>query len=157
MESRVLTGVRESVLREEELVGFVRTPESGGVVCLSGIVRNHHEGRGVLRMEYSAATSLAESQLRRIAQESLEVPGVHRVAVLHRTGTLEVGEASVIVAASAAHREEAFQAARRLIDRVKEVVPVWKREHFDDGTTGWVPGFTIADGDRATAKEAREC
>ncbi|NNE43408.1 MAG: molybdenum cofactor biosynthesis protein MoaE [Gemmatimonadetes bacterium] len=139
----------EDVLEEAELVRFVTVPESGGVVCFSGVVRNHHEGQGVLRIEYSAARALAERKLRQVAEEVLEVTSAYRAAALHRLGTLEVGEASVLVAASAAHRDEAFRAARLLIDRLKETLPVWKREHFEDGTTGWVPGFTVADGDRA--------
>ena len=151
MTDRRLTRITEDVLREEELVKFVTTPESGGVVCFSGVVRNHHEGRGVLRIEYSAARPLAESKLRHVAEEVLEVTSARRVAALHRVGTLEVGEASVLVAASADHRDEAFRAARLLIDRIKEVLPVWKKEHFTDGTEDWVPGFTVADADRSAA------
>ena len=89
-----------------------------------------------------------------IAREVLEVAGVHRVAAFHRLGRLDVGETSVIVAASAEHRAEAFEAARRLIDRIKEVLPVWKKEHLDDGTAEWAPGFSVPDADRGNGPGA---
>jgi molybdopterin synthase catalytic subunit len=151
VKSRGLWRVTAEPLREAELTEFVRTPASGGVALFAGVVRDHHEGRGVLRIEYAAAEKLAEAKLRDLVQESLEAPGVHRAAAVHRVGLLEVGEASVLVAASAAHRAEAFTAARALIDRIKEVLPVWKKEHFDDGTAEWAPGFTVAEADRAEA------
>jgi molybdopterin synthase catalytic subunit len=121
-------------------------------VVFSGVVRNRHEGRAVLRIDYSAARELAEKQLAAVAQEVLEATGVHRVAAVHRLGLLEVGEASVIVAASAEHRAEAFEAARRLIDRIKEVLPVWKKEHFEDGTAEWAPGFSVREEDRVSPR-----
>jgi molybdopterin synthase catalytic subunit len=154
-QERARTGLTEAPLREADAVAFVTTPASGGVVVFSGVVRNRHEGRGVLRIDYSAARGLAEAPLAAIAQEVLEVTGVHRVAAHHRLGLLEVGEASVIVAASAEHREEAFEAARRLIDRIKEVLPVWKKEHFDDGTAEWAPGFSVSEA--IAPREARRC
>jgi molybdopterin synthase catalytic subunit len=170
MGDRIRTGLTEAPLREADLVAFVATPASGGVVVFSGVVRNRHQGRGVLRIDYSAAKGLAEEQLARIAREVLEATAVHRVAAMHRVGRVEVGEASVIVAASAEHRAEAFEAARRLIDRIKEVLPVWKKEHFDDGTAEWAPGFAVTParaGETASARcdpapdpaaeEARRC
>jgi molybdopterin synthase catalytic subunit len=140
----------EGLLDERELVRFVSTAASGGIVVFSGVVRNQHEGRAVNSIEYSAARPLADEKLAAICREVLEDRAIHRVAAAHRTGHLQIGEASVIVAASAAHREEAFQGARRLIDRIKEVLPVWKREHFADGSVEWAPGFTIRDADRSS-------
>lgn len=147
---RALTDLRTEPLRETELTAFVTTPASGGVALFSGVVRDHHEGRGVTRIEYVAVESLARAKLAEIAEEVSGDETVHRVAAVHRLGLLEVGEASVMVAASAAHREQAFAAARRLIDRIKEVLPVWKHEHFSDGRVEWAPGFTVADADRAS-------
>jgi molybdopterin synthase catalytic subunit len=152
---RARTGLTEAPLREGDAVAFVTTPASGGVVVFSGVVRNRHAGRGVVAIDYSAAKVLAEKQLAVIAHEVLEATGIHRVAAHHRLGRLEVGEASVIVAASAEHRAEAFEAARRLIDRIKEVLPVWKKEHFDDGTAEWAPGFTVSEA--IAPREARRC
>lgn len=161
MTDRIRTGLTEAPLREADLVAFVTTAGSGGVVVFSGVVRNRHQGRGVLRIDYSAAKTLAEAQLAGIAREVLEVAGVHRVAAFHRLGRLEVGEASVIVAASAEHRAEAFEAARRMIDRIKEVLPVWKKEHFDDGTAEWAAGFSVPDAAAVRADfsppEVRRC
>lgn len=133
-----------------ELERFVSTPASGGITVFLGVVRNRHEGRDVEGIEYEAALPLAAALLESIARDALRDPGVHRVAAVHRTGMLEVGEASVIVAASAVHREESFRAARFLIDRIKEILPVWKREHFADGTAAWAPGFAIRGSDRAS-------
>ncbi|MGQ0720992.1 MAG: molybdenum cofactor biosynthesis protein MoaE [Candidatus Eiseniibacteriota bacterium] len=161
MTERLLTRVTREPLEEDELRRFVRTPASGAVVSFAGVVRNHHEGREVTRIEYAAVIPLAEAKLRDLAQEALEDAGVHRVAAVHRLGTLQVGEASVLVAASAAHRDVAFRAARRLIDRIKEVLPVWKKEHFADGTAAWAKGFAVPEGDRASLPrevgEARPC
>ena len=143
------------VLRESDLAAFVTTPVAGGVVVFSGVVRNHHEGKAVERIEYSAVEPLALAMLEKLAAEVLADPEVERVAASHRVGLLEVGEASVMVAASSAHRDLAFRAARRLIDRIKEVLPVWKYEHFADGTREWVAGFEIAEGDQVVPSEVR--
>lgn len=152
---RAFTGITREPLTERPLTEFVTTPESGGIVVFAGVVRNRHAGRTVLRIEYVAVEELARVKLAEIADEVLRDAGVHRVAAVHRLGLLQVGEASVLVAASAGHREEAFAAARRLIDRVKEVLPVWKHEHFADGSIEWAPGFTVAAADRVAGKEAR--
>jgi len=151
LELRQLVRIGPEPLDERELTRFVATPASGGVVTFSGVVRDHHEGRSVQRIEYSAAGELAAAKLADLASELLAEPAIHRVAAVHRTGLLEVGEASVIVAASAAHRAEAFAAARRFIDRIKEVLPVWKLEHYADGTREWAPGFEVPEADRVAA------
>jgi molybdopterin synthase catalytic subunit len=145
-----LAQITDGLLDDRELVRFVSTAGSGAIVVFSGVVRNQHAGRAVTSIEYFAARPLADEKLASICREVLEDSAVHRVAAAHRTGHLQIEEASVIVAASAAHREEAFRAARRLIDRIKEVLPVWKREHFADGTVEWAPGFTIADADKSS-------
>jgi molybdopterin synthase catalytic subunit len=151
---RALTGIGSGPLDEARLTEFVTTPPSGGVVLFSGVVRNRHEGREVVRIEYVGVEVLARAKLAEIADDVLADQEVHRVAAMHRLGLLEVGEASVMVAASAAHRDRAFAAARRLIDRIKEILPVWKREHFADGKVEWAPGFTVAEADRVADKEA---
>jgi molybdopterin synthase catalytic subunit len=151
---RSLTEITSEPLSESKLTAFVTTPASGGVVLFSGVVRNHHEGREVERIEYVGVESLARTKLAEIAAEALADADVHRVAAVHRVGLLEVGEASVMVAASAAHRDQAFAAARRLIDRIKEVLPIWKHEHFTDGTVEWAPGFSVAESDRRPGAEA---
>jgi molybdopterin synthase catalytic subunit len=103
------------------------------------VVRDHNEGRPVAKLEYEAYPSMAIAEMKRIAGEiAAEIPGV-RLAVVHRTGALVVGDVAVVCAASAPHRDEAYRACRALIDRVKASVPIWKREHGPDGSVwiGW--------------------
>ena len=133
-----LLAVRDTPLDVEEAIRAVSHAGAGGVATFLGIVRDTNEGRRVLRLEYEAYASMAEKELARIANEiEAETPGV-RVAALHRVGMLEIGDVAVVCAASAPHRDEAFVAARKLIDRIKERLPVWKREHYADGDTKWV-------------------
>ena len=115
----------------------VVTPERGGVVTFVGGVRNHHGGRAVLRLEYSAYAPMADAEIDRIVAEA-EERWPARVAVEHRIGVLEIGDVAVVVVAAAAHRDGAFDACRHVIEELKRRVPIWKREHYADGTAGWV-------------------
>lgn len=154
-DDRILARLGDEPIDEGELTRFVATPASGAVVSFSGVVRDHHAGRAVVSIEYSAARPLADVRLAALAAEVLAAESaLHRVAAVHRLGHLAVGEASVVVAASAAHRDAAFRGARRLIDRIKETLPVWKREHFAEGDAAWAPGFTIAPADRGEGAPA---
>ena len=114
-------------------------PPDGAVSLFLGIVRDHNEGRRVLRLEYHAYPEMALKMMRRIAAETRSAASASSVAMVHRIGTLEVGEVSVLVAACAPHRAEAFEACRQAIERVKHEVPIWKKEHFDGGEI-WVQG-----------------
>lgn len=117
----------------------VSAPDVGGIDLFLGVVRDHNDGRAVTLLEYHAYVSMAEKEMQRIAEEIAgELPGV-RLAALHRIGSLSVGDLAVVCAAGAAHRGEAFEACRRLIDRIKARVPIWKREHGPDGPywVGW--------------------
>lgn len=121
------------------LLAAVASPSAGGVVLFLGTVRDHTGPKRVTAMEYQAHDGLARSELETVVREALERwPGV-RVAAQHRTGLLALGEASVGVAASAAHRGEAFAAARWVIDTLKERVPIWKKELSGEGDA-WVHG-----------------
>ncbi len=153
---RALVKITESQIDEAELARFVQKRSSGAVVTFSGVVRDHHEGREVISIEYTTVRPLADTKLHEICEEVLTDREVHRVAAGHRVGHLEVGETSVVVAASAAHREVAFRAARRLIDRIKEVLPIWKREHFADGTAEWAEGFAVGSVPFDVAAQAEE-
>ncbi len=129
--------VTEAPLEVKALRDLVTTRASGAVVVFEGVVRDHHEGREVLRLEYEAYVPMAEKQLRAVAEEvaaDFADREVHEIAIHHRIGTLEIGDTSLVVALSAAHRKDAFDAALRAVDRVKETVPVWKKEHGTDGT-----------------------
>jgi len=118
---------------------LVAHPSAGAIVRFDGVVRDHNEGRAVTRLEYEAYAAMAVAEMERIAAEiAAELPGV-RLAAHHRVGALHVGDVAIVCVASAAHRGEAFDATRRLIDRIKERVPIWKREHGPDGPywVGW--------------------
>ena len=121
------------------LRALVLTPASGAVVLFEGVVRERHEGHQVLRLEYDAYVPMAEKVLRQVGEAIARDFAIHDIAIHHRTGTLEVGEASLLVAVSAEHRAEAFEAAHAAVDRVKTSVPVWKREHGPGGAT-WQEG-----------------
>lgn len=111
---------------------------SGAVVSFCGRVRNHNEGRAVTRLEYECYEELAVSEGARVLAEAREKFGAGRVLCVHRTGGLAIGEAAVWVGVAAAHRNEAFAAARYVIDEVKKRVPIWKREHYSGGPAGWI-------------------
>ena len=125
-------------LSPDEIVARVDDPGAGGVVIFSGVVRNETGGRPVKFLEYEAHAPMAEAKMREIgAAIRARWAGVKRVAMLHRIGRLEIGESSVLIAVSAAHRGDAFDACRYAIDTLKRTVPVWKKEHFEDGEV-WV-------------------
>lgn len=132
-----LTAVRDTPLSVEEVLAAVADDAAGGVVSFTGVVRSSDGGRGVTELEYSAHPG-AEAALLAVAEAiAAELP-VIALAAVHRTGLLAVGDVAVVVAASAAHRGQAFEAARRLIDDLKEQVPIWKRQLFVDGDEQWV-------------------
>jgi molybdopterin synthase catalytic subunit len=117
----------------------VRRDEDGAVVTFEGVVRNNTKGRATRYLEYEAYEPMAVSQMRRIAGEVASNYEVSRVAVVHRLGRLEIGEASIAIAVSAPHRKPAFEAALETINRLKREVPIWKKEFFADGEV-WVEG-----------------
>jgi len=131
--------IRDSALSVAEVVAAVTRPEAGGIAVFIGTVRSENAGLPVTRLEYQAYASMAAKEMARIGAEiALEIKDV-RLAVLHRVGSLVVGDAAVVCAASTPHRAEAFQACRLLIDRIKARVPIWKREHGPGGPywVGW--------------------
>jgi molybdopterin synthase catalytic subunit len=133
------TDILETPLSVDEVLALVRRPGAGGLAVFVGVVRDENAGRAVTRLEYSAYASMARREMERIASEiEAELPGV-RVAAHHRVGTLEIGDAAIVCAASAPHRGEAFRGCRELIDRIKARVPIWKREIGPDGSAwvGW--------------------
>jgi molybdopterin synthase catalytic subunit len=111
----------------------VRDPRAGAVVTFVGTTRNENAGRRVRRLEYEAFASMAASEMRRLGGEAVRRWKLRKVAMAHRIGVVPVGEASVAIAVSAGHRGEAFEACRWLIDRLKEIVPIWKKEHYRGG------------------------
>jgi molybdopterin/thiamine biosynthesis adenylyltransferase/molybdopterin synthase catalytic subunit/rhodanese-related sulfurtransferase len=124
----------DTVALREELAN----PESGGYTSFEGWVRNHNEGHKVRHLEYEAFEQLAVKEGERIVAEAIERFGIERAACVHRVGDLAIGAMAVWVGASARHRDEAFRACRYIIDEVKHRVPVWKKEHYENGDSGWV-------------------
>jgi|SRR5580704_16505083 molybdopterin converting factor subunit 1 len=115
----------------------VADPAAGGAVTFVGSTRNENAGRGVIRLEYEAYEPMALSEMRKLAEEAGTRWKIRRIAIAHRIGVVEIGEASVAIAVSAPHRGEAFEACRFAIDRLKEIVPIWKKEYFEGGEV-WV-------------------
>ena len=132
-----LLALRDTPLDVAEVLAAVEDPAAGGVVSFTGLVRDHDGGKGVSALEYEAHPG-AEAALRAVAEQVAADLPVHALAAVHRTGLLKVGDLAVVVAASAAHRGQAFEAARRLIDDLKATVPIWKRQVFVDGEQEWV-------------------
>jgi molybdopterin synthase catalytic subunit len=126
----------------------------GGYAAFEGWVRDHNEGASVRRLEYEAFEALAVREGERILAEAVERFGVARVACAHRLGELAVGELAVWVGVSAPHRDEAFRACRYIIDEVKHRLPIWKKEHYLSGDSGWVNCERCASGARAAATHA---
>lgn len=121
----------------DRLLTLVQTPQRGASACFVGTVRNHHRGREVLRLDYHAYPPMAEAECARIVAEA-ESRWEVAMAVQHRIGRLEIGDAAVAVVAASAHRDEAFVACRYVIEELKRRVPIWKRETFADGSVEWV-------------------
>lgn len=132
-----LSGIRSQPLELDEVVAAVTHRAAGGVVTFTGVVRDHDGGRAVARLAYTAHPSAADT-LARVAADVAAEHEVVAVAVLHRVGALEIGDAAVVMAVSAAHRGAAFVACSRLIDDLKARVPIWKEQTFGDGSTEWV-------------------
>jgi molybdopterin synthase catalytic subunit len=133
--------VTDAPLDEKAARAHVAKPGNGAVLVFFGCVRDRHEGREVRSVEYHAYGAMAERELARIATSVAAAHGVADVAVLHRTGTLPVGEASLVVAVGAPHRAAAFRCAQEIIDVLKERVPIWKKEIGPDGAA-WQEGVT---------------
>ncbi len=135
--------IQEAALKLEIFDLIQSFPECGGIGVFIGTVRNHHEGKAVKALKYTAYTPVAEKMIRQIEQEIQVKYGVSYVRVIHRIGTLEIGEKAIIAIAYAAHRREAFAACEEAVERVKHEVPVWKEEFYIDGSSQYVEGCCI--------------
>ena len=125
-------------LRSEPLATYVQTPSDGAVVLFAGVARNNFGGRATAHLDYEAYAAMAEPVLEQIAGEAAERWEIGRVAIHHRIGRLEIGETAVLVVVAAPHRHGAFEAAEYIMDRIKEIAPIWKRETWADGTSEWI-------------------
>ena len=134
-----LISITHERLDRDALVAAVSHPGAGGIVVFEGVVRDNARGKQVRYLEYDVYPEMAEQQIREIVAEAERRWGVERVAVAHRIGRLEIGEASVIIVVASPHRAEAFDACRYIIDTLKTTVPIWKKEVATNGEE-WVEG-----------------
>jgi MoaE-MoaD fusion protein len=123
----------------DTLIRHVRAPEDGAIVTFDGFVRHQSHNRRTLYLDYEAYEPMALAKMREIAAQLHQKYRIHRVAIVHRLGRLEIGETSVLIAVSAPHRAAAFEACRFAIDTLKRTVPIWKKEYFEDGAV-WADG-----------------
>ena len=135
----MLIRVTDQVLSPDEAISAVRTDASGAVNLFLGVVRDNNLGRNVGHLEYEAYPEMAERVMRALAQEAKERFELEDCAVLHRTGRLEIGETSLLVAVASGHRAESFEAGHWLVNQIKKQVPVWKKEVWDNGEA-WIEG-----------------
>jgi molybdopterin synthase catalytic subunit len=135
----VVTALTRSPIDAEKLIAAAKRGEDGAVVVFDGIVRNHTRGRQTLHLDYEAYEEMAAKQMRELAGEAQTRFGVRHVTMIHRLGRLEVGQTSVLIVVASAHRVQAFDACRWLIDTLKKTVPIWKKETFVDGAV-WAAG-----------------
>ncbi len=134
----MLAEVRDAPLSIDEAVAAVRHPSAGATAIFLGVVRDHHEGKPVARLDYEAYRELADKEMRRVLAELLEAHPEARLSALHRVGALTIGDVAVVVAASAPHRDLAFRLCRAAIDGIKERAPIWKKEFAPDGHATWI-------------------
>ncbi len=138
MTTVVRAALTEQSLDLTEHENLVAHQAAGAVVAFAGVVRDHDGGRNVTRLEYSAHPSAEQTLADVVAEVAAESRGVRAIAVSHRVGRLHIGDAALVAAVAADHRSAAFETCARLVDRVKETLPVWKHQFFADGTEEWV-------------------
>ena len=136
------------VITTDRIVSGLKSGEDGAVVVFDGIVRNNTRGRRTLYLDYEAYEVMALSQMQGLANEAKQQFPVRDVALVHRLGKLDIGETSVLIAVSSAHRGAAFDACRWIIDTLKKTVPIWKKEYFEDGAV-WADGEAFPESLRA--------
>ena len=123
----------------QKIAASVQKPEDGAVVVFDGVVRNHSNGKAVRYLEYDAYESMAIRKLEEVGARAKSGYAIREIAIVHRLGHMEVGECSVAIVVASAHRGPAFEACRFAIDTIKEIVPIWKKEFYEDGEV-WIEG-----------------
>jgi len=123
----------------QSIAESLQQPEDGAVVVFEGVVRNHSDGKAVLCLEYDAYESMALKKLEDVASRAKKEFAIRDIAIVHRLGHMKIGECSALIVAASAHRGPAFEACRFAIDTIKQIVPIWKKEFYEDGEV-WVEG-----------------
>jgi len=132
--------ISDQPIYSAEIRAHFENPAAGACVIFEGWVRNHDDGREVWSLEYEAYSELAEAEGERVLAEAQAQFDILEVKCIHRVGELEIGDCAVWIGVLGAHRKAAFEACQYVIDTLKERVPIWKKEHFKDGSTEWLPG-----------------
>ncbi|MGA7342694.1 MAG: molybdenum cofactor biosynthesis protein MoaE [Terracidiphilus sp.] len=145
-------GLYRAPIESAEIIEAIKRGEDGAVAVFDGIVRNNSRGRATLYLDYEAYEEMADRKMRELASEACTRFGVRHVTMVHRLGRLAVGETSVLIVVASAHRAQAFDACRWLIDTLKQTVPIWKKETFVDGAV-WAAGEPFPAGIALTAAE----
>jgi len=135
--SNISTLITKEVLSLDHCYRFVQEPACGGIALFVGTVRNHTKGKTVNQLDFSTYKPMAIKEINKIAQKALDKYDIAKIAIHHAEGALKIGDIPVIIAVSSAHRNAAFDACQFAIDTLKETVPIWKKEHFDNGEI-WV-------------------
>jgi len=149
----ILIALTRERIDADSLIAAAKRGEDGAVVVFDGIVRNNSRGRATLHLDYEAYEEMADRKMREIAEEARVRFDVRHVVIVHRLGRLEIGETSVLIVVASAHRAQAFDACRWLIDTLKKTVPIWKRETFADGVV-WAPGEPFPESIAVSPREA---
>jgi molybdopterin synthase catalytic subunit len=124
----------------QRILESVESPEAGAVVLFDGMVRNHARGRKVSHLFYESYVPMALKELEKICAKASDKWPIRAISIIHRVGRIEIGESSVLIAVSSAHRSDAFEACRFAIDRLKMTVPIWKKEYYEDGEV-WIEEY----------------
>ena len=149
MQLKQFARIQDTPLQQDVFDGIQYFPECGGIGIFVGTVRNHHQGKAVKALKYTAYAPVSEKMIRQIELEIQAKYRVSYVRVIHRIGALDIGEKAIIAIAYAAHRREAFAACEEAVERVKHEVPVWKEEFYMDGSSQYVEGCCIRKDDAA--------
>ena len=152
MELKQFARIQDTPLQQDVFDGIQYFPECGGIGIFVGTVRNHHQGKAVKALKYTAYAPVAEKMIRAIEQEIQNKYAVSYIQVIHRIGALEIGGKAIIAVAYAPHRREAFMACEEAVERVKHEVPVWKEEFYSDGSSEYVAGCCIRKDDDVSHK-----
>lgn len=148
----ILCKITQSPINMQELTDFVADPAAGAMATFVGMTRNTNDGRRVIRLEYECYPGMAEKEMRKIAAEVLTRWPIRKVAMIHRLGQVDIGEASVAIAVSSGHRHAAFEACHFAINQLKEIVPIWKKELYEGGEL-WIGSQTGTTGSLQRVQE----
>lgn len=130
--------ISEETIEKSSLYEYLINPSAGAFVIFEGLVRNHNEGKQVLQLEYEAYEKMCEKEAEKIFKEAKERFKVFDIVCIHRTGLLQIGDIAVWVGVNSAHRGDSFKACEFVIDEIKTRLPIWKKEYYTNGDSGWV-------------------